>query len=200
MEPFGTYAFYYDCLLATLTKTGKSLLSVVLLTHLYLSVQNFVLKKNSSNLQQLRITFGLAPLRASIMPPCVFITSRWCKCGVCCLCPCNFPQSGNQNKLECVAYSITVSHHGRDLERALWQGGGCLFHEWWMIYGVNCSVSIYFSHWCKSVSQPRPTGSLRDPSGSVLARVLCHCGVCFGCEQVTQRHKVCSLIGWAWAR
>lgn len=95
------------------------------------------------------------------MPLCVFITSRWCKCGVCCLCPCNFPQSGNQNKPECVAHSITVSHHGRDLERALWQGGGCLFHEWCMIYGVNSPVSIYFSHWCKSVSQPRPTGSLR---------------------------------------
>lgn len=99
------------------------------------------------------------------MPLCVFITSRWCKCGVCCLCPCNFPQSENQNKPECVAHSITVSHHGGDLERALWQGGGRLFHEWWMIYGVNCFVSIYFSHWCKSVSQPRPRGSLRVSPG-----------------------------------
>lgn len=60
-------------------------------------------------------------------------------------------------------------------------GGGCLFHEWWMIYGVNCSLSIYFSHWRKSVSQPRPTGSLRVGPGP---RPL----------SLTQRHKVECLL------
>lgn len=47
-----------------------------------------------------------------------------------------------------------------------------------MIYGVNRPVSIYFSHGCKSVSQPRPYGI---PQGHSLPASFVSVA-CFGLE------------------
>lgn len=140
-------------------------MSVALLTQLCLPVRKKI--KNSSNL----LWINADPIQSiHNAAACVFITSRWCKCSVCCLCPCNFPQPEGTGMCGIFDHCKSSS----PWPRARSSTGRRVFvpWEWWMIYGVNCSISIYFSHWCKSVSQPPPMGSLRVSPG----RSLCHCG------------------------